>query len=524
MKWSFLEFVLDRDRAELRGREGVIHLERLPLDLLCYLIENRHRVVSRDDVIEGVWNGRIVSDEAVSTAIKQIRRAVSDSGQAQRIIKTVRGRGLRFVAPLETLCAEQLPARASSAVETPLNAAPAHGLGRPGLAVLRFVSIGDSALGSILATALPGEIITAISRVRWLRVIARGSSFRYDPVDFDPQDVAAKLGVGYIVTGTVEATQSSISIGIELQSAETGTLVWSDRVTSSLENIEVTRSELVSDVVSALELAIPKFEAMYARRLSTNQFDAWSHFHIGLTHMMRFTPGDNQIAANHFRGAIALDPDFARAHAGLSLTHWQNGFMYFSGDREEYRKLALDTAQRAATIDPNDPFVHFNMGRAHWLDGDIDAANYWLERGIAINPNHAYCHYTQAIILAFAGKADLSAAAGARAHDLSPLDPLSYGIFGVRTVSAIMQEDLDAATRYAAQSMQLPGAHYHIAFTAAIAFELAGERLAAEKWRNRGFGQKPDYRSATYFETFPFQNKAFVEAAKGALRRLGVPE
>ncbi|MEM9765957.1 MAG: winged helix-turn-helix domain-containing protein, partial [Pseudomonadota bacterium] len=482
MEWRFGDHVLDTSAAELRGPDGPVHMERLPMRLLVHLVENAGRVVSRDEANEVVWGGRFVADSALSTAIRQIRRALGDDGTSQRFVKTVHGVGFRFVAEVtrgSTPPAQPVaPAPAEGAARK-----PSHGAGRPALAVLRFVSDSEEPFGRVLATAIPAEIVSAISRTHWLHVIARGSSFRFDPVAFDPSKVAAELSVGYLVTGTVEIIGGSTSVGVELVSTKSGALIWSDRIDAPLGEVQIARRRIVSELLTALETEIPKHEALHARSLDAGRLDAWSHFHVGLTHMMRFEKAENVLAAERFREALALDPEFARAHAGLSLTHWQNAFMYFRGDRADHLAPALASAEQAVRLDPDDPFVAFNLGRAKWLEGDLDAAVHWLDRGITINPNHAHCHYSLAIIDALRDEPAASSASSEKAISLSPLDPLAYGFHGVRIASSVMLGDIEAAVESADRAVRLPGAHQHILFTAAGAYEIAGDRAAAERVR-----------------------------------------
>lgn len=316
MGWAFGDYVLSRDRAELAGPDGPVHLEKQTLGLLIFLVENAGRVVSKDDIIDAVWGGRIVSDATVSTAIKQVRRAVGDSGSAQNTVKTIHGLGYRFVAPVSQGTAPAAPSPAT----TDENHPPADDLPSPigadqaSLAVLRFQFLGaeTGVTGPTLADAIPAELILSLSKLRWLHIIARGSSFRFDPATALPEEVAARLHVRYIMTGSVEAIGSMLTISIEVLSAADGSVVWSDRYATELSEIHIARRDIIASVVSALEIHVPKFEADHARRLSPDQLDAWSHYHLGLRHIYRFSAADNDIAATHFRSALELDRDFAR--------------------------------------------------------------------------------------------------------------------------------------------------------------------------------------------------------------------
>ena len=514
MEWVFGDYRLNADRAELIGPEGPVHIERSPLNLLIHLIRNADRVVSRDELIEVVWNGRIVSEAAVSTAVKQARRAVGDTGSDQSVLRTVHGRGFRFVAPLADL---GVPARPIAAT-TP---APSLAPGKPSLAVLRFLALDTSQLCINLASALPAELCSSLARLGWLHVIARASSFRFDPADATPEDVGAALNVRYMLGGVVEVMGENLKITVEISSIESGAHVWSDSFSASLGDIQMARQDIVASVISALDLAIATHEAQGARRLNANEFDAWAHFHLGLSHLYKFSQGDNRIAAQHFEAALALDPHFSRAHSGLSFTHWQTAFMNFGEDRKLLIGQAVDSVSRALDIDASDAFANFNMGRARWLEGDLDGMQVWLDRTLQINPNLAQAHYTKGLCHVLDGAAQDSLTATEMAMALSPLDPLAYAMLCVQAMSHIRNENFSQARILVERATQLPGAHFYIAMIASATAELDGAREAAESWRLRALQQRPDANADMFFASFPFRDEHMLNTMGNALRRIG---
>lgn len=392
----FEDCAMDLPRRELRREGAIVPVEPKAFDIIALLIRERARVVSKQELVDTIWNGRFITDSSLSTAIKTARRAVGDDGQTQHMIKTIHGQGFRFVADVQ----EVEPAPTQPVREPRLEESkPRHGAGRPSIAVLRFLNLGEEAKTSLLANALPAELISALSRLKWLHVIARGSSFRFEPDSFIPHEVMEQLDVGYILCGDISPRGDCLAVSLELQSAAHGTLVWSDQFIFPAEEISRVRSEMVAATVSKLEASIPEFEAAATRRLSASQFDAWSHFHLGLTQAFRFSPDGNQIAAEHFEAATKLDPEFARAHAGNSFVHWQNAFMRIEASREEHLAVAVKEAKRALEIDARDPFSNFCMGRAIWLSGDVEDSLSWLDRGLFLNPNFAQGHYTRGLIL-----------------------------------------------------------------------------------------------------------------------------
>lgn len=524
MVWQFGEFTLDPARAELSGAQGPIHVERNTLDVLIHLVENADRVVTRDELLDAVWDGRIVSDATISTAIKHARKAIGDSGAAQTFIRTIHGRGFRFVGDATTVAPAapvkvETEARIQPATETPQDHV---GAGRPSLAVLRFQSVDQGPQSRQIAEAFPAEMISNLSRIGWLHMIARGSSFQFDPATALPSDISQVLKVRYLATGMVEVVGEMLTISVEVLSAPDGALIWTERFASSLHDIQIRRREIVSAIISALELVIPEHEARMSRRLAAHEFDAWSHYHLGLTHLFRFNPGDNLIAGQHFDAAIGADPEFARAHAGQSFVHWQNAFMQFGDDRRAFLDQAIAAANRALEIDLVEPFAAFNLGRAHWLRGDLDAGVSWLERSLQINPNSAQSNYCRGLLRLLSGAPEDGRLMAEKALSLSPLDPMSYAMHATRAMSAVMIEDFDEARRCAEQAVNTPRAHFYITMIAAAVHELGGARLSAERYRDLALAQKPDANAELFFRAFPFQRPDDRERMTGAFRRLGL--
>ena len=203
MLYRFDDFSLDTDRRELRRGTDIVRLEPQVFDLLVYLIRNRERVVSKDDLIAAIWGGRIVSESALTTRINAVRGAIGDSGEAQRLIKTFQRKGIRFVGAVRE---EQQPAVAATAA-APIAAepaAPALALpDRPSIAVLPFANVSGDSEQEYFADGMADEIITALSRCSWLFVIARNSSFTYKGRAVDVRQVGRELGVRYVLEGSV---------------------------------------------------------------------------------------------------------------------------------------------------------------------------------------------------------------------------------------------------------------------------------------------------------------------------------
>ncbi len=525
MLYRFNDFELDADRFELRRRGVVLSIEPQVLTLLHFLIERREQLVTKDAIIEAVWHGRIVSDSSIASRIRLARNAVDDDGAAQHTIRTVHGRGYRFMAEVERVSEREdwshiladLTAVAGEGKQPRPDDAAHSSHAKPSIVVLPFQLIGGPHPNSIVADALPHELIQALSRLRWLFVIARGTAFRFRDPDPDIQQIGRSLGVNYCLTGTVEIAAGSMVFSIELSDANDGGVVWSDRMPVSFDAVHEVRTEIVAQVVSAIETYIPLHEARTASLGVSENLDAWSYYHLGLQHMYRFTRQDNEKATVLFEAAVAKDPAFARAFAGLSFTHFQDAFVRYSDQPEKAALNARRFAERSLELDPLDPFANLNMGRYFWLEGQHESSFEWLDRGLTLSPNYAQCIYSRAFTDMLVGNSNGARDYVNNAMRLSPLDPLLYGMRGVRALAFAIDGDYESAALWGERAARAPGAHYLIYMIAVIGHILGGERQAAVEWSREARRLKPDANADQFFKSFPFSDEQTKKRIRNAL-------
>lgn len=516
MAWSFGDFRLDAERFQLSCRDVPVRLEPQVLSLLIHLVRNRDHLVTKDEIVAAVWQGEAVSDASISSRIRSARQAVGDNGAQQALIRTVHGRGFRFIPEVTTSSPEHA-ALSQGFVHRP----PGRSGGRPSIAVLPFQQLGMLPQLAILGDAIPHEIIEALSRLRWLAVIARGSTFRFRQVTADLDLVSTALAARYVVSGVIESLGRDIAVTLELTDAGSREIIWADRLVAPSDEVGDLRTRIVAHLVSALEAHIPYNEARIARLSDPAGLDAWANFHIGLGHLYRFTAADNAQARLCFERAVKGDPDFARAHAGLSFTSFLEAFLRLTPDPALAARNARCHAEHALELDALDPFANFTMGRTFWLSGEPEIAADWLARATALNPNYAQGFYAAAFTAMLMGNAPATFAALDTSLHLSPLDPLLYGIHGVRAQMLVQQEDHDAAASWGDRAATTPGAHYLIAMIALVANGLAERHGQAARWRQTVRRLKPDATSAHYFAAFPTRDTKSRVRIEKELRRHG---
>jgi TolB-like protein/Tfp pilus assembly protein PilF len=522
MIYGFAHFELDVAKAELRVGDRPVPLEPQVFALLAFLLEHRERLVSRDEIFENVWDGRIVSDAALASRVKSARKALGDDGHAQRFIKTVHGKGFRFVADVQvrraTAGAGVWTATDVAAIAPPLNVASG---GQPSIAVLPFRVIGDPGPWATIADGLPHELINELARLRWLFVIARGSSFRIREVEPDYRDVGRRLGVRYCLAGTVEVSERRLLITTELVDTRDASVVWGERYSGAIDDIHSLRGEIRLNLLASLEIRIPLHEAADARLCVTENLDAWSAYHLGLQHIYRFNRRDNAAAAALFNHAVRQDPGFARAHAGLSFVHFQTAFLRQTNDIAGEIASARRSARHGLDLDPLDPFVNFTMGRSFWLEGDLERALSWLERATALSPNYSQGIYARAWTETLSGNA-----VDARQHvdlamRLSPLDPLHYAMLATRGFAHLLTGEVTEAVIWTERAARAPGAHVLIAMIAAVTQSLAGNEASAKGWAANVRERNPGLTRADFFSSFPVRPPEIRVRVAAALEDLG---
>jgi TolB-like protein len=352
LRYLFEEYACDTDRRELRLGADVVSLAPQVFDLLDYLIRNRERVVSKDEIINAIWNGRIVSDAALTTRLNAARTALGDSGQEQRLIRTLSRKGFRFAGVVneERVSApmlSRLPERPKDALAHP---------DRPSIAVLPFSNISADPKQEYFADGMAEEIITALSRFKALFVIARNSSFAYKGRAIDVKQVGRELGVQYVLEGSVRRAACRVRITGQLVDTATGAHLWADRFEGRLGDIFDLQDRVTESVVGAIAPELQQVEIKRARRKPTESLDAYDFFLRGMAREVADLAGGleqptsegTSEALKLFYAAIELDPEFASARHGSLVMRNAN----WLDERPRARSRSRKARSRCSTSGP----------------------------------------------------------------------------------------------------------------------------------------------------------------------------
>jgi TolB-like protein len=523
MKYLFEQFELDTDKLELHHADHLVPLEPQVFALLELLITHSDRVVGKEEINERVWGGRVVSDAALNSRVRTLRMALGDSGKTQRVIKTIRERGFRFVAKLQTMPISVVVHQQTPGIHTVDT--PGHAAGtqhKPSIAVLPLKLLSLDTRYEPLADAIAHELIADLSRLRWLHVISRASTFKLRSSDRVLEDAESILGVDYVLTGNLSLFGDSASITVELAKTQSGAVVWAESIQCSLAELIELRLSLTTRIANAIEIRIQTQEAQNSEFVTTENLDAWMAYFRGLRHVYRFNAYDNQIATHLFEQAVSQDPQFALAYAGLSFSQFQNAFVGYVPDVAEARQLSLQYAERAFELDQLDPVTNLMMGRAQYLNGQWQQAGPWFQRCTTLSPNNALAYYQQALMHVISGEVSDVTDLSMQAISLSPIDPLQYAFLATRSLGHLAAGDSQSAAHWGELAANSPRAHHLIDALAAIAHVVNGDQPRAEFRRQRIAERAPQFEVEHFFRSFPIEDGRVRELITSAFGTLSI--
>jgi TolB-like protein len=426
LRYIFENYAFDTDRRELYRGTDVVSLTPQVFDLLDYLIRNRERVVSKDDLINTIWNGRSVSDVALTTRMDAARSAITDSGKEQRLIKTLPRKGFRFVGHVLEISKPDDAAVMNGVVQPPSSVL---GLSnKPSIAVLPFHNMSGDPEQEYFADGLVDDIITALSRFRALFVIARNSSFTYKGKPVDIKQVGHELGVRYVLEGSVRKAGTRLRITSQLIDVATGAHLWADRFDGVLEDIFDLQDKVAQQVVGAIAPEVDRAETERASRRSVGNIDAVTAYYRGLHHTeFPTSPENNDAALRDFYEAMALDRSFAPAYGGAaSCLAWRRANKW-PGDIAKDNAELLRLAERVKELGTDDALTLSVLGfNLFWILLEFDRGSAMVEQAIQSNPNCARAYNFRGLLRAWQGVSDPAIADFEQALRLSPRDPFNY--------------------------------------------------------------------------------------------------
>ncbi|MGY3574498.1 winged helix-turn-helix domain-containing tetratricopeptide repeat protein [Bradyrhizobium sp. USDA 4504] len=558
MPFLFEDYRLDAGRRELRRGSELVPVGPKVFDLLLFLVENREQVVTRDDLLKAVWDGRIVSESTLTSHVNAVRKAVGDTGKEQRLIRTVSRRGLRFVGQIteeelsarasvmdpgadvgvprveniqETIRAFEVDAPTGAREAAPFFAAAAESPpplpDKPSIAVLPFQNMSGDVEQEYFADGMAEDIITALSRFKEPFVIARNSSFTYKARAVDVKQVGRELGVRYVLEGSVRKVANRVRITGQLVDAATGAHIWADRFDGELGDIFELQDRVTESVVGAIAPAVEKAEIERAKRKPIASLDAYAIYLRGLAGLHQFGNRQaNEEALRLFKRAIELDPEFATAYgraASCYLIAKINGWITDTANAiAEVKTLT----QRAVELGKNDPIALSAGGNAlAFVVGELGVGAGLVDRALALNSNLGEGWNFGGWIKIWLGEPEAAIERFARAIRLSPLDPWLMGMRAGTAYAHFFSDRYDEAASWAEMALQCsPDYRPGLRITAA-SNALAGRQEQARKAVARLRELSPTLRLSNLKDVLgPYRRAKDVARYEEGLRQAGLPE
>jgi TolB-like protein/Tfp pilus assembly protein PilF len=488
MQFHFSGHVLDVDLRELtRGGENIA-VEPQVFDLLTYLVENRDRVVSKDDLIETIWNGRIVSESTLTSRINAVRTAVGDTGKNQAVIRTIPRKGFRFVGDVSDALASRnalsgalapqsavgsLPQLEVSPSAVPSEQTPAHPpLDRPAIAVLPFVNLSGESEQEYFSEGISEDIITALSKLRWFYVVARNSSFVYKGKSVHLKEIGEELGVGYVVEGSVRKDGDQVRITAQLVDVVTGSHLWAEHFDRDLKDVFAVQDEITQAVVAAIEPQLYAAEHFRSARKTPDNMDAWDLVMRALQHYWRVTRQDNLVAQALLEKAIAVDPGYGHALSLLAACHTFAAHMGWQ-EMETTVPVAERAALAAIRADSEDAWAHYALASVYLFDRRFEDSIAEFELALQLNPNFSPARGLYGVTLSYRGRWEEGDAAAREALRFSPRDPFAAIYCGVAAYCQYVGKNYDEAIRLCREALRqrsdFVGAHRVLTAAAAMA-------------------------------------------------------
>lgn len=395
---------------------------------------------------------------------------------------------------------------------------------RPSIAVLPFKHFSGDPDEDYFADGISEDIITALSRNRWLTVIARNSSFTYRGEAIDLRQVGRQLGVRYVLDGSVRKGGERIRIAAQLVDAGSGKQIWAERYDRVLEDIFRVQDDVTEAIGAAIAPALGKAEQQRATSRALDNPTVWELYHRGMWHLYQRTKDDLAEARRQFEAALAIERGLSPACSALVDAYYYEVVLGLADSPEENREQALRAARRAVALDPDDAAAHCAMGKARIVRREHALAVPDLQLAIDLNPSLAWAHYGLGAAAVFSGRADEAIVHLERAIHLSPRDQ-HMGSFMVRLAEALLvSRNYAGAVTWARKALQQQGFQWsrYSALLAALGF--LGETEEARRALTECLAQRPDFSVSLVRDGHLFTDQPAMALYLEGLRLAGVPD
>lgn len=535
----------------LSSDQVIVRLEPKAMQVLVYLAEREGKVISRAELEEKVWEGRIVGEDALTNTISKLRRAFSDNARHPKVIETLPKTGYRLIAEVDWIDTRSGSGKPKfphgrmwiwlliilavlggaaiwwlnqqhSTLGFEVDAQGERPDGRPTVAIMPFQNLGEKPEQDYFANGITANLITDLSKISGLMVIAQGSVFSYKDSVSRTRKISQELNADYVVRGSVQRQGERVRVNAQLIEAASERALWAERYDSELSDVFKLQDQVATTLVAALRIELAPGERDIFSRYPTASVKAYDLFLRGLEEYGHRTPDSNRSALGHFEQALELDSKFARAAAGLALVHSRDAIDGWTTSPNRSLDLALESAGVAAGINPATPQVHFVAGQVALFRGQHAEAIEATQRAIQYSPNYADAYALLAWTLNYAGQPNEALAALETAMRLNPIIPASYS--EIRGEIFFALGNYTGALAEFERALQINPTHMRARMWLVTTLAQT-DSLDEAQWQAAELTQlNPDFSLARLQYAFPFIDQSVRDKLLNGLRKAGLPE
>jgi adenylate cyclase len=517
VRFLFEDYVLDTERRELRRGPVLLSVEPQVFDLLLFLVRNRDRIVGKDDLLASVWRGRIVSESTLASRINAARRAIGDTGEQQRLIRTIIGRGVRFVG------------KARERQDTDQSAGPPR-VPRLSMVVLPFANFSNDLGLEDVADRVTDDLTTDLFRISGGFVIARNTAFTLKGKPVDVKKIGCELGVRYVIEGSVRRTSGLLGLNVQLTDAESGAHLWADRFDTDLVTLAQAQSEITGRLARTINFKVVEAESLRIGQERALDSDPHDLLIRGWAALVRpISTATRQDALRIFEQALEIDPNSVAARIGVASTlTWNIGDGWsVSVQKDEARAEQL--LLEAIECDANSFRARNALGTLRRLQNRLDESRIELETAISLLPNYAPAFCQLGMTLACLGRPDAAIPEIEKSIRLGPHDTASPTAYSILYQANLLLDHVEPAIELARKACVTNPRLYFTHMLLAAALGLKGERNEAKAALAEGIKVRPDFNSlARLREYCAWGNFRFLALREGTiylgLRRAEMPD
>ena len=527
MLYSFDQFVLDTRRFELSENGNAIHAEPQVIELLTFFVRNSDRLITRDELIESVWKGRVVSDSAISGRIKVARKILGDNGREQKYIRTIHKKGFSFVAhPQAQDTASVNPEVGEDPIsdlhlDTGINRRGQNP--KPSLGVLKFTNLSEDIERDFFADGLTEDLITTLSKISKLIVVAHPEPLQTGNNAVNAARAGVELDVRYILYGSVRNDGKRLRISVHLVETISGQYLWTQRYDCLNREIFDLQDEVTKAVVSALQVELTEGDQALLLSRGTENIEAWQLTFEGQAAVLEHHQDRVRRGLQQLERAVSLDKNYALAWSALGVAHWKESLNEgWSDSRKTSLQLSVEASDRALALEPKNAAILAMRSLILVSQRNFDKALELAKQALYYANSEANTIALAGITLRACCQPELSIMHTRKAMELSPIYPAWYP-YGI-SICYWMLGELDLAIELGLEALEIDPGLSVTYFALAMIYAESGQIQKAQDAVKSLLLIDPNFSSRALMQGMPFSDPTIAARRESALKKAGMPE